>query len=90
MEKIFMYTLSTCPFCRKTKKYFRDRNIQFDFVDYDLADEKVQEKIAGEMLKYTDHIAFPFVKIGETVVMGYNPERYELLLRTGKAQAAPS
>lgn len=87
MAKIFMYTLSTCPFCRKTKKYFRDRNISFDFIDYDLADEKEQERIATDMMKYTDHIAFPFVRIGETVVMGYNPERYELLLKSEKGQA---
>ena len=88
MAKILMYTLSTCPFCRKTKKYFRDRNIPFDFVDYDQAGEKEQERIAAEMMKHTDHIAFPFVKIEDTVVMGYNPERYEQLLKSQKAPAA--
>lgn len=84
MPKIFMYTLSTCPFCRKTKKYFRDRNVPFDFVDYDLADEREQERIAADMMKHTDHIAFPFVRIGDTVVIGYNPERYDLLLKSEK------
>ena len=37
MKNVFMYTLSTCPWCRKTKKYFTDHNIPFKYVDYDLA-----------------------------------------------------
>ena len=39
MKKVSMYTLSTCPWCRKTKKFFKDKNIQFEFIDYDLATE---------------------------------------------------
>ncbi|CAJ38026.1 glutaredoxin family protein [Methanocella arvoryzae] len=90
MVKISMYTLSTCPFCRKTKKYFRDRGIQFDYIDYDTADEKEQERIAADMMKHTDHIAFPFVRIGDTVVIGFNPDRYELLLKSEKSPATAS
>jgi glutaredoxin len=82
MNKVSMYTLSTCPWCRKTKQFFRDRNIPFDFIDYDLASEDEQNKITYEMTKHTGPISFPFVKIGDTVVVGYNPERYEQLLRS--------
>jgi glutaredoxin len=88
MSKVSMYTLSTCPWCRKTKKFFGDRNVQFDFVDYDLASEDEQNRIAGEMMKYTGHISFPFVRIDETVVIGYNPERYEQLLKSDKLEPA--
>ena len=87
MSKISMYTLSTCPWCRKTKKFFKDRDVAFDFVDYDLASEDEQNRIAGEMMKYTGHISFPFVRIGDTVVIGFNPERYEQLLKSGKTEA---
>jgi len=80
MKKVSMYTLSTCPWCRKTKNFFKERNMQFEFVDYDLADEPTQEKIADEMMRYADHIAFPFVRIGNDVVIGYNPEKYERLI----------
>ena len=81
MKKVILYTLSTCPWCRKTKKFFKDKNIPFEYIDYDLADEATQERIGAEMLKYTDHIAFPFVKIGDKVVIGYNPEKFEELLK---------
>ena len=81
--KVFMYTLSTCPWCRKTKQFFKDRNIQFDFVDYDLAAEEEQEKILEDMSKHSSNTAFPFVMIGEEIVVGYNPERYSELLKKG-------
>ncbi len=81
MKKVSMYTLSTCPWCRKTKKFFRDRNIPFDYVDYDLAGEDEQEKISRDMMKYTGHIAFPFVRVGDQVVIGYNPEKYDEMLK---------
>ncbi|MGA2753539.1 MAG: glutaredoxin family protein [Terracidiphilus sp.] len=70
-----MYTLSTCPWCRKTKKFFAERNIPFTYVDYDLADEATQEKISQE-LDAAGATGFPFVKIGDEVIVGYRPERY--------------
>jgi len=82
MNRVSMYTLSTCPWCRKTKQFFRDKSVPFDYIDYDLAKEEEQNKIASEMMKNTGHIAFPFVKVGDTVVIGFNPERFEQLLRS--------
>ena len=80
MQRVFMYTLSTCPWCRKTKQFFKDKNVPFDYVDYDLANEEEQERIRKEMSKHGGSIAFPFVKIGEEVIVGYNLEKYTELL----------
>jgi glutaredoxin len=81
MKKVSMYTLSTCPWCRKTKKYFTEKNVPFDYVDYDLASAEEQDRISKEMMKHTGHIAFPFVRIDEEVIIGYNPEKYDQLLK---------
>jgi glutaredoxin len=79
MKKVMMYTLSTCPWCNKTKKAFGDWGIPFDYIDYDLADGQTQEKIITEMDKYNAN-GFPFVKIGDEAVLGYDPGRYSQLL----------
>ena len=50
----------------------------FDFIDFDLTSEEEQDKIRDEMGKYGS-VAFPFVKIGEEVVIGYNPDKYSKL-----------
>ncbi|MDD2614353.1 MAG: glutaredoxin family protein [Methanosarcina sp.] len=88
MAKVLMYTISTCPVCRKTKEFFRARGIPFDFIDYDLASENEQNKIAAEMMKGTGNIGFPFVRIDDVVVIGFNPERFEQLLKSEKLDPA--
>jgi glutaredoxin len=79
MAKVTMYTLSTCPWCRKTKKYFTEHHIPYDFTDYDLADEATQDKIMRE-LEAAGATGFPFVRIGDQVVEGWRPDRFAELL----------
>jgi len=79
MAKVTMYTLSTCPWCRKTKKFFTEHNIPFEFTDYDLADEATQDKIMAE-LDAAGANGFPFVRIGDEVVVGYQPNVYSELM----------
>ena len=79
MKKVSMYTLSTCPWCRKTKKFFTDRRIPFEFSDYDLSDEATQDRIVREM-EAEGANGFPFVRIGDQVVEGWQPQRYAELL----------
>lgn len=81
MAKVTMYTLSTCPWCRKTKKFFTEHNIPFEFTDYDLADEATQDKIITEM-DAEGATGFPFVRIDDQIVEGYRPDRFAELLGT--------
>jgi glutaredoxin len=78
--KVSLYALSNCPWCRKTKKFLRDKHIPFDFVDYDLESKTEQRKILKEMANFGGGKAFPLVVIGEKVIIGYNPERIGLVL----------
>jgi glutaredoxin len=80
MKKLSIYTLSTCPWCKKTKKFFTEKNIPFEFIDYDLATPEEQKTIRDEMVKFGRSIAFPFVKINGEVVIGWDPEKYAALL----------
>jgi glutaredoxin len=81
MPKVLMYTLSTCPWCRKTKQFFMDKNIPFDFVDYDVVSDEEQDRIVADMRKHTSNISFPYVVIGDRVIQGYNPDKYEKVLK---------
>jgi glutaredoxin len=81
-----MCTLSTCPVCWKIKKSCRTRGIPFDFVDYNLASENEQSKIATKVMKGIDNIGFPFVRIEDIVVIRFNPEMFEELLKSEKLE----
>jgi glutaredoxin len=75
MKTVSMYTLSTCPWCRKAKKFFAGHNIPFTYIDYDLADDATQRSISQEM-DDEGVTSFPFVRIDGEVIEGYQPERY--------------
>jgi glutaredoxin len=77
--KVSMYVLSTCPSCKKAKKFFTERHIPFEFTNYDLVDQAAQAKIIRE-LEAEEVEAFPYVRIGEQTVVGYDPKRYAKLL----------
>ncbi|UCH38078.1 MAG: glutaredoxin family protein [Candidatus Bathyarchaeota archaeon] len=80
MKKIMVYTLSTCPWCHKTKQFFKEQGIPFDYIDYDLADDEQQEQIRTEMSQTTRTTGFPYVKIDEDIVVGWNPQKISELL----------
>lgn len=82
---VIIYAMSTCPWCHKAKKYFSEHNIEFICTDYDLADEETQARIMREM-EAEGTTSFPFVRIGNEVVVGYRPEAYARLLRMQNEQ----
>lgn len=79
MNEVVLYTLSTCPWCGKSKRFFQDREIPFTCTDYDLADEASQERIFRVMDRHRAS-AFPFAMINGDAVEGYDPARYSSLL----------
>lgn len=78
--KIILYTLSTCPWCIKMKQFLKDKGIPFNYTDYDLATEDIQQKIEKEVQESGFSLAFPYAKINEQVVVGYNPQKLSELL----------
>lgn len=76
MTNVKGYTISTCPWCKKTKKWFSEHGIEFEYVDYDLAGPEDKKRIEKEMGEHKGPVAFPYVKIGENVVVGFHPEKW--------------
>ena len=86
-KTVELYTLSTCPWCKKAEAFLSDRGVAYTYIDYDLAEADVQERIQEEMTAH--HAAsFPFAKIGEDFILGYNPDAYTRLLELDQAKPA--
>jgi glutaredoxin len=80
MPTVKLYTLSTCPWCRKAKQFFTDREVPYEVVDVDLLEGEEQDKVADEVLKISGSLQYPVVVIDEQVVTGFNQSRYEDIL----------
>jgi arsenate reductase-like glutaredoxin family protein len=77
---VTIYSLTTCGWSAKAKAFFRERGINAYVIEYDTAGPDLQRKIAAEMRQHGAD-GFPFVYIGARAVPGYDPERYEELLK---------
>jgi glutaredoxin len=73
---VMMYTLSTCPWCRKTKQFFTDRGVPYEFCDVDKLKRSERMEARDKVVELTGSLQYPVVIINGTVIQGYNPDQY--------------
>ncbi len=76
-----VYALSTCPYCKRTKRFLDQHKIEYDHVDVDLLDDAKQDKVIEEIEKMTGKRAFPVVIIGTEIIVGHDEEKLKKALR---------
>ena len=81
-DEVFVYALSTCPWCRKTKQWFADTGVPFEFVDVDQLKGTEQDAAAEKAHELSGGRRYPVVVFNGEVVTGYNPDRYLELLKS--------
>jgi len=84
--RIFLYGLSTCPWCRKTKTFLTEAGVEWDYVDIDLLPEAEGDAAAEEAHRLSGSWAFPVLVVGEHAVAGHNPGRFEALIKQLEAE----
>jgi glutaredoxin-like protein NrdH len=82
IRKIRLFALSTCPACRKVKKFLADRNIRHEVIDVDTLDRQEQTLMLTELRKYNPQETFPTV-IVEEIIVGHDEESLEEALDLG-------
>ncbi len=77
-----VYALSTCPWCKKVKRYLEEKAVQFEVVDVDLLEGDEQTKALKEVEKLTGKRGFPVIVINDTVISGYKEDQMEEALNS--------
>ncbi|UCH57678.1 MAG: glutaredoxin family protein [Candidatus Bathyarchaeota archaeon] len=74
-HKVFIYALSTCGWCKRTKDFLKEKNVAYEYMDVDQATREEKREV-GEFLKERNvPLGFPVTVIDdETVISGYKPE----------------
>lgn len=76
--KVMLYALSTCPWCRRTKRLLEKLGVAYDYVDVDLLEGDERDAIDREVKKWNPRFNFPTLVINdEEVISGYQPEEIE-------------
>jgi len=73
--KVVLFALSTCVWCRKTKKLLEDLGVAYEYVDVDLLEEDERECAERQIEKWNPSISFPTIVIDDKkCVKGFRPE----------------
>jgi glutaredoxin-like protein NrdH len=68
-HKVLLYALSTCAWCKMEKQFLKDSNVEYEYVDVDLSNEKDREKIRGDILKRGGDLSYPTAIIDDKVLI---------------------
>lgn len=71
MKKVTLYSLSTCPVCKKVRKFLDDSGVSYTLVEVDSLDGSEQWAATRELAKHNPQSSYPTVVI-EDVVIGYD------------------
>lgn len=81
-HKVFVYALSTCAWCKKTKKYLKDKGIEYEFVDVDLCDKGDLEQVKNDISKHGLRMSFPITMVDDkNLIVGFREEKLDEAFR---------
>ena len=68
-HKVFLYALSTCGWCKLTKQFLKDNDIEFEYVDVDLCNDKDKEKVKKDILNQGGSLSYPTTIIDDKILI---------------------
>ncbi|MFA4918515.1 MAG: glutaredoxin family protein [Thermodesulfovibrionales bacterium] len=72
-KKVRLYSLSTCPTCKRVRKFLDEHGIQYEFTEVDLLDSGEQWLMSKEVKKYNQAATYPTLVV-EEVILGLDEE----------------
>ncbi len=74
-RRVFLWALSTCMWCKKTKKLLEDNAIDYTYVFVDELQGEDRERVLEEVRKHNPAISFPTLLIGDKCIVGFDEKR---------------
>ena len=80
--KVFVYALSTCGWCKKTKAFLSENGVEYSYVDVDLETGAERTKVLDEVRKWNANCSFPTVVLNDaTCLVGFQPDKMKETLK---------
>ena len=75
MAKVTIYTTPTCVYCKMTKAFFKENN-----VEYEEKDVSADRAAADEMIQKSGQMGVPVIDIDGQILTGFDKEGLSRLL----------
>ncbi len=79
--KVMLYGLSTCGWCRKTKQFLDENDVEYELTYVDLLKGEEKEQVLAEVRKWNPHSSFPTIVVDDKEsVSGFKEDRLREVL----------
>lgn len=79
MVNVKIYTTPTCPWCHKTKEFFKENHVKYEEIDV-----AGNQKAAQEMIKKSGQMGVPVIDIDGEIMVGYDVDKLKKALKLGE------
>lgn len=77
---VHLYALSTCPYCRMTKKYLDEHEVAYEMTEVDTLEGAAKDAVVDEVVRLSGGKSFPVLDVDGQVVVGFNKGRMAQIL----------
>ncbi|MFH1650932.1 MAG: glutaredoxin family protein [Chloroflexota bacterium] len=82
---LMLYALSTCPWCRRTKKLLDDLGVDYSYTDVDLLTGAEKEKAVNAIKKFNPDRSLPTLVINnERCIVGFQEDAIREAVKSGE------
>jgi glutaredoxin-like protein NrdH len=78
-----LYTLSTCVWCKRTKEFLNENEVEYEYVDVDLCTDEEREEIRQNILSLGGRLTFPAIIIDGRLINGFHEDKIKEALHLG-------
>lgn len=75
-----VFALSTCPYCRMTRAYLDENDVEYEVVEVDLLTGAERDEAIAEVKSISGGTSFPVILVDEEIIVGFNKKRMKELL----------
>ncbi len=80
-HKVVIYAISTCAWCKMTKKYLKDNDIAYEYVDVDITSDSDHEKIRNDLIRRGAEPNYPTIIVDDKILItGFRKDKINEVL----------
>jgi glutaredoxin-like protein NrdH len=81
-RKVFLYVLSTCVWCKLTKQFLKENEIEYEYVDVDLSSKEDRDKIRQDILSKGGSLSYPVIIVDDEIIInGFRKDKIKEVLQ---------
>ncbi|MEE8632754.1 MAG: glutaredoxin family protein [Candidatus Bathyarchaeia archaeon] len=82
-HSVVLYTRSTCVWCKRTKEFLNENDVEYEYVDIDLCTDEEREEARKNILSKGGRISFPAIIIDGKLINGFHEDKIKEALKLG-------